>query len=741
MSRNSLEENEQLRKEITKYKQSEEMLRLHEIRLQSLLNLNMMLNASEKEILDFILEECLKVTRSRFAYVALMSEDESIITIYSWSKTVMEKCAIIDAPMSFTVSETGLWGEPVRQRKPIIVNDYDAPNLYKKGYPEGHVQIRRFLGVPVFDMESIVATASVANKEEDYDESDVKAFTSMLNDMWRLIKHKRDEEKLRMYGYQQATIAEIGRHALVEVDINMLIEYIVTTIAKTLEVEYSKIMEILPDDSVLSLRAGAGWKEGLVGNITVGTKTDSQAGYTLQLNKPVIVEDLRTEKRFHVSPFLFDHRVISGVSVIIAGSKRPFGVLGAYTTRKRKFTIDDINFLQAAANILATAIERNQIEEELIKIRKLESLGILAGGIAYDFNNMLTAIIGNISLAKIFTKQGERAYQLLIESEKASLRAKGLTRQLLTFAKGGGPIKKTVFLKNLIKDTISFTLSGSKTRCKFLIQEDLYPVEVDEGQISQAINNIIINADQAMPEGGVIEIDCKNITISEENTSSLKKGRYIRIAIKDTGTGIPKELLHKIFDPYFTTKQKGSGLGLATTYSIIKRHNGYIDVDSKLGTGTTFYIHLPASDKEIISKWVVDEEVSTNGRGKILLMDDEEAIRRLVSEMFINVKYELAYAADGKEAIELYSKAKESGRPFDVVILDLTIPGGVGGKEAIERLLKIDPYVKAIASSGYHNDSIMADYKTCGFKGIISKPFNFQEFIRTVNSVINEKSV
>ncbi|MBI4378255.1 MAG: GAF domain-containing protein [Nitrospinae bacterium] len=739
MSRHSLEEINQLRQEMTKYKQSEEMLRLHEIRLQSLLNLNMMLNASEKEILDFILEECLKVTRSRFAYIALMSEDESIITIYSWSKTVMEKCAIIDAPMGFTVSETGLWGEPVRQRKPIIVNDYNAPNPYKKGYPEGHVQVRRFLGVPVFDMESIVATASVANKEEDYDESDVKAFTSMLNDMWRLIKYKRDEEKLRMYGYQQATIAEIGRHALVEVDINMLMEYIVTTIAKTIEIEYSKIMEILPDDSALSLRAGFGWKEGLVGNITVGTKTDSQAGYTLLSNEPVIVEDLRTEKRFRGSPLLFDHGVISSVSVIIAGSKKPFGVLGVYTKRKRKFTIDDIHFLQAAANILATAIERNQIEEELLKIRKLESLGILAGGIAHDFNNMLTAIIGNISLAKKYIKPGDRAYQLLIEGEKASLRAKGLTRQLLTFAKGGDPVKKTVFLKNLIKDTVSFTLSGSKSMCKYLIQEDIYPVEADEGQLCQAINNIIINAEQAMPEGGVIEIDCKNITISEENTFSLEKGRYVRIAIKDNGTGIPTELLHKIFDPYFTTKQKGSGLGLATTYSIIKRHNGYIDVDSNPVIGTTFYIYLPASDRGIKTKWVTDEEVSFSGRGKILFMDDEEPIRKIISEISINAKNEIAFARDGKEAIELYSKAKESGRPFDVVILDLTIPGGMGGKEAIESLLKIDPHVKAIASSGYHNDFTMANYKTYGFKGIIQKPFNFQEFIGIINTIINEE--
>ena len=552
-----------------------------------------------------------------------------------------------------------------------------------------------------------------------------------------ITEQKRAEESLKARERQQAIIAELGQRALSGIDLDVLMKECVTMIAGNLQVEYCKILELLPDGKNLLLRTGVGWKDGLVGNATVGVGKDSQAGFTLISDGPVIVEDLRTETRFSSPPLITDHGVISGMSVIITGWGRPFGVLGVHTTQQRKFTIDDIHFLQSIANVLASAIERKRMEGELLKTGKYESLGVLAGGIAHDFNNLLTGIIGNISLAKTFARPEEKIYEILERSEKACFRATELTTQLITFAKGGAPIKKTVLINDLIKDSVSFVLSGSNIRCEFSIQDDLWPVEVDEGQIRQVISNLIVNAAEIMPEGGVIKVRAENITISIKDTLLLKEGKYIRVFIEDQGIGIPKELLGKVFDPYFTTKQKGSGLGLSTAYSIIHKHAGVITVESALGVGTTFCIYLPASKKIAARKASTHEEASIIRQGKILVMDDEEMVRKLAGDLWSIIGYEVGLARDGKEAIELYRKAKEVGKPFDIVMLDLTIPGGMGGRETIKRLLEIDPDVKAIVVSGYSNDPIMADCKAYGFIGAVTKPYNIEELRKLVGEIID----
>ncbi len=378
--------------------------------------------------------------------------------------------------------------------------------------------------------------------------------------------------------------------------------------------------------------------------------------------------------------------------------------------------------------------EKRRIEQELMKADKLNSLGILAGGIAHDFNNILTAILGNIILAKEFTRPGEKIYERLIEAEKASLRAKGLAQQLLTFSSGGAPIKKTMFISELLKESALFALSGSNVQCEFSISNNLWAVEIDEGQINQAINNLIINAIQSMPEGGRIKLTAENVTVSEGE----KKGRYVKISIVDQGIGIPKEHLPKIFEPYFTTKQKGSGLGLAIVYSIIKKHDGYIEVETELGVGTTFKVYLPASLKNVFMRKGLKEKIQT-GKGKILVMDDEELVRKVVGEMLVFLGYEVEFAKEGIEAIELYKKAKAQGQPFDAIIMDLTIPKGMGGKETINKLLEIDPTVKAIVSSGYSTDPVMTEFTKYGFKGFIIKPFKIKELGEVLYRVIMEK--
>ncbi len=385
--------------------------------------------------------------------------------------------------------------------------------------------------------------------------------------------------------------------------------------------------------------------------------------------------------------------------------------------------------------------EKRKLEDATLKAQKLESIALLAGGIAHDFNNYLTGIAGNITLAKMSLNADEKAYNRLIEAEKALKRASNLTKQLLTFSKGGMPVLKSTSIVDLLKESVNFVLSGSNVKCNFSIPDDIWNANADEGQISQVINNLVINAAQSMPGGGIINIQAQNVVIEEKDTIPLKHGNYIKVSVQDHGVGIPNENIDKIFDPFFTTKKTGSGLGLSITYSIIKKHNGYITAESKLGKGTTFHFYLPATLEKAPVTEKTQEETIKHGKGKILVMDDEEIIRDLAYEMLDSLGYDAAVVEDGSKAIDCYKKAKETNEPFDLVIMDLTIPGGMGGNEAIKKLLEIDPEAKVIVSSGYSNDPIMANFREYGFKGVIPKPYKMTEVSEVVHKLINEKVI
>jgi len=391
--------------------------------------------------------------------------------------------------------------------------------------------------------------------------------------------------------------------------------------------------------------------------------------------------------------------------------------------------------------IIRDNTKRKKMEMELQKAQKLESIGTLAGGIAHDFNNLLTGIIGNLSLAKLYTKSEDQIFSILTEAEKASCQAKKLTQEFLFFSKGGELIKKDVSILKLLNNMVELSLSGSKSICKLSLPDDLLWAQIDEGQMIQALNNIISNAEQSMAGGGVITLRAENSNKTDDtmllkDALLLKGGKFVKITIKDKGVGIPEGYLDKIFDPYFTTKQKGSGLGLAITYGIIKKHGGYITVESTLGVGTIFTIYLPAIEKEVFTVKNIEEDKFAFGKGKILFMDDQKIIRDMIKHMLIHLGYEVEFAKDGAEAIVLYEKAKESGQSFNGVILDLTVPGGMGGKEAIKKLLEIDPKAKAIVSSGYFNDPIMSDYKQYGFKGVVAKPYQINELNEALQNVL-----
>ncbi|MEE9524289.1 MAG: ATP-binding protein, partial [Thermodesulfovibrionales bacterium] len=388
--------------------------------------------------------------------------------------------------------------------------------------------------------------------------------------------------------------------------------------------------------------------------------------------------------------------------------------------------------------------ERKNMEEEIRKGKNLESLGILAGGIAHDFNNLLTSILGNVSLAKTFARPEDKISERLTIAESASLRAKDLTRQLLTFSRGGAPVKKVAFISDIIKDSSSFALSGSNVKCEYSLPRDLWPVEIDEGQIGQVIHNLVINARDAMPKGGTITISGRNAEVTDDNNLSLDEGDYVQISVADKGVGISEENISRVFDPYFTTKemgvQKGMGLGLSICHSIIKSHEGTIVVESEMEKGTTFHFYLPASEKALI-KEITEESIDLKdvaGSGRILIMDDEAILRDIVSIMLEEMGYEVEVSVDGHNAVDMYKNAGNEGRSYDAVILDLTIPGAMGGKDTVKELLAIDPDVKAIVSSGYGDDPVIANYKDHGFKGYIIKPFKIEELGMLLKDILKK---
>jgi PAS domain S-box-containing protein len=407
---------------------------------------------------------------------------------------------------------------------------------------------------------------------------------------------------------------------------------------------------------------------------------------------------------------------------------------------------DEISlFSEVAADItfalrdIALSSSNEMLKQEQLRAAKLESIGTLAGGIAHDFNNLLTGIMGNIGMAKSILTADSNVYEMLDEAEKAAVRSRDLTHQLLTFARGGRPIKKITNITGVIKDAATFALRGSKAKLELALPPDLWMVEADEGQLSQVIHNLVINAHEAMPQGGTLLITAKNMIIKNTGTLPLSGGNYIQIDVHDTGVGISPENLQKIFEPYFTTKHQGSGLGLTSAYSIVKGHGGSLLAESSLNQGSVFHVYLPASRKTAKGEKKVAVKKSIQAGGKILVMDDDETIRKMLKNMLKLAGYEVESSADGAEALVKYKQAMDTHDSFHAVIMDLTVPGGMGGKEAIVKLLEIDPAATVIVSSGYATDPIMSEYKKYGFSAVIAKPYSIKQLQEMLADLISGK--
>lgn len=388
--------------------------------------------------------------------------------------------------------------------------------------------------------------------------------------------------------------------------------------------------------------------------------------------------------------------------------------------------------------VLRDITAQKKMEEASFQSEKLHSIKLLAGGIAHDFNNMLTAILGNISMVRMNMGAGTPNADKLLSAEKAALQATSLTQQLLTFTKEGTPLLEVQMIDQLIEDCVQFSLRGSNVKYEIDKEDPLWTVDVNAGQITQVINNLIINADQAMPDGGVIRLSLTCERIRAGQIPSLAAGDYLCIRIQDQGVGITPENLKRIFDPYFTTKQNGNGLGLASSYSIIKNHDGIIVVDSIVAQGSTFKIYLPRAAKALPPTAADTEDDNTihQGNGRILVMDDMEAMMLVAGEILQVLGYEVEFSSNGDEAIEMYKQARESGNPFDAVVFDLTVPGGMGGEEACRILSQYDPNLIAIASSGYSTSNVMSDFEPAGFKAVVPKPYRIKDMSAVLHRIL-----
>ena len=396
---------------------------------------------------------------------------------------------------------------------------------------------------------------------------------------------------------------------------------------------------------------------------------------------------------------------------------------------------------------MADSLARNQAvlrenERRLANVKKLESVGVLAGGIAHDFNNILTAILANISLCLLEERLPAESRQLLKEAEKASIRARGLTQQLLTFAKGGEPIKESASLPEVVRDSAEFILRGKRVACRFDFPAQLKAVEIDRGQISQVVQNLILNAAEAMADGGRIDISCRNVTVEPQGgREELAAGDYVLMEVRDNGPGMAAELLERIFDPYFTTKPGGSGLGLAISHTIIAKHGGRITASSTPGGGSCFTIYLPVASGPVAEPMKPAPGKTTRGApaggpAKILVLDDEEQLREIMRLILGRLGHQVLTAGEGREAVALYRQAMATAAPIDLTIMDLTIPGGMGGKEAVGEILALNPRAMVVVASGYSSDPVLANFRDYGFTAAIAKPFRLEEIARLLNELL-----
>ncbi|OGQ57851.1 MAG: hypothetical protein A3J24_02065 [Deltaproteobacteria bacterium RIFCSPLOWO2_02_FULL_53_8] len=669
-------------------------------------------NVKERELFGELLDTLLPLTESEYGFIGEVFYTpegkpylkEYALTNIAWNDATR---ALLEEH-----SKTGLefknlnslYGAVLTTGKTVISNR-PSEDSRRCGLPHGHPPLNAFLGIPFYFSGRLIGMVGLANRPGGYDQNIVDYLEPLISTCSNIIQAYNNDK-----GRKSAQEALIKSEATLEhaQHIAKLGHWELDLVNNRLEwsKEIFHIFNLDPDE----------FKPSYDGFLDVIHPDDRE-----RVNK-AYAESVKTR-----SPYDISHRLL-----MKDGSTK-------YVVEKCATQYSDDGTPLRSLGTVQDITERRRNDEQMAKIEKLESLGVLAGGIAHDFNNILTAIMGNIHFARTAENEEQRR-KILSQAEKAALHARELTQQFLTFSKGGAPKKKTVLLADFIKSHVEFSLRGSNVSAVFSIDSGLLPVEADIGQIGQIIYNIAMNARHAMPDGGTLRITAANVEITEGLFADLRGGKHIKLSISDSGSGMTDEVMTKIFDPYFTTKSDGNGLGLSSVFSIVKRHEGHIEAESKPGHGSTFHVYLPASTVKAPVLETQRDAITYCGGGRILVMDDEPMVREVTAEILLKEGFEIVCVENGAQAQDTYTAAKAAGRPFDAIIMDLTIPGGMGGKETIKRLLKIDPDAVAIASSGYSNDTTMSEYEKYGFKGAVAKPYRIHELITAVKKALAARS-
>jgi PAS domain S-box-containing protein len=604
----------------------------------------------------------------------------------------MNECTVAEKQNVYSLSKTGLWGEAVRQRKPIMINDFNAPNPLKRGIPQGHAPLEKFLTVPVFSGQQIVAVIGVANKETDYDDSDIRQLSIMMDVVWKMVEARNVIENKKLLG---------------------------------------EMLDNAPGAVVIyQLKTGR--------LLYVNNRAQTLYGYTKDEMLNMSIDDIVAEASQKNETEISNTIDNVSESVMETRHKRADGSIFPLEVFAKQVVFNENDaILSIAADITERKkleLEHEKINDELNRMQRLNSLGILAGGIAHDFNNLLGGVFGYIDLARTTSRESE-VTEYLSKAMNTIEHARSLTGQLLTFAKGGAPVKKPAPLFPFVKEIVQYCLKGTGgVECEYTVPPDLWSVEYDKNQIRQVIENVIVNAIEAMPCGGVIRIKAVNYSIGA-NWPGLTPGRYIKISITDNGCGIQSDLLQKIFDPFFTTKPSGHGLGLSTSFSIVNKHGGTIQVESVVNQGSTFYIYLPAVN-DVLSAAPVKEAARDTGGGLIIIMDDEKMIRDTTSALLKAIGYSVECKERGEDVLAYYHEISKQNRKITAMIFDLTIPNGMGGKATIAELRKLNKDIPVFVASGYAEDPVMSNPKEYGFNASICKPFRLDELKKMLDECL-----
>lgn len=687
--------------DITESRKAAELLSLNARRMQLLLRLNQMTDASLQEITSFALEASLELTGSEIGYLAFLNEDETILRMHAWSRTAMAQCMIENKPLDYVVSETGLWGEAVRQRRAVITNDYQAPSLWKRGFPSGHVAILRHMNVPIFSGNHIVILAGVGNKADAYDDDDVDQLRLLMEGMYRLLERKRTQEALQSSEMKYRDLVQNASSIILRMDIGGRITFF--------------------NEFACTFFGYA--EEDVLGRNVVGT-----------IVPPSAAADWSPEALLACANAQ-DYRAAEMENARKSGER-------VWVTWTRKALRDGDGNLTEILCVGNDVTEMKQMEGQLRQAQKMEAVGQLAGGVAHDFNNLLQAILGYAELMAGQMSPQDELMSEVEEIKRAAERAAGLTRQLLAFSRrqlmNPQPLDLNEVVSNLLR--MIGRVIGEHIQLDFLPGFALSKVHADCGQVEQVVMNLCLNARDAMSNGGRLLLETENVLINEAYVAThewARPGRYVLFSVTDTGCGMAQDTLSHVFEPFFTTKEvgQGTGLGLATVYGIVKQHNGLIHVYSEVNKGTTFKIYLPAVERPALATGTKLLEPVTGGNELILLAEDEDQVRLLAKRFLERAGYTVLTAADGQEALDV---CREYLPRLDLLVLDVVMPR-LGGRDVYDTVSKERPDIPCLFCSGYSENAVHTNFVLEAGLTLVQKPYRRDDLLRSVRQVLDAR--